>query len=339
MVYVMSAGLIAPRPSRASSGLLLAFALIVPLTSGSQESQQRTSTPNSADALFQSAGASLAQGKYKEAEEAFHKVYELEPTNLRGIVGVARVYIAQNRTDEAIQLLQAEAKKNPTRLDYRVAIGDVAMLAAKYDLALEQYLMVLKHVGADSNRAGDLYLHIGEAYLGKGEIDFSLIFLRQAKELLPRNGKVLGTLGLALASAGQKDAAALEYRAALDVDPNAGETLNNLAFLLADDGSDLDAALAYAQRAKQLLPNSLAVADTLGWVYLKNNKTEEAIVILHDVVQKDPAKSAYRYHLAVALEQKGDHSAAKKELMTALNDNPSKHEEQTIKELLQKVGK
>ena len=44
---------------------------------------------------------------------------------------------------------------------------------------------------------------------------------------------------------------------------------NNLAFLYADEGGNLDLALQLAQTAKQHLPNSAEVDDTLGWVYYK----------------------------------------------------------------------
>ncbi len=315
---------------RAAMAGLVAFTLL---------KGQQPAPPESADELFQSGTARLSEGKYKEAEEAYRKVYALEPGNPRGIVGVAQVYIAQKKGDEAIQLLQAEANKNPRNLDYLLALGNIAMQAAKYDLALEEFLNVLNHVNRYSKAAGDLYFRIGEAYLRKGELDFSIIFLRQAKELLPKNSLVLVSLASALSKAGQNEEAVLEYRAALDADPNNGAVLNNLAFHLAENGGDLDAALGYARRARQLLPNSQAIADTLGWIYVKKNMTDEAIGILRDLVQKDPAQPAYRYHLAAALEQKGDHSAAKEELTTALKNNPSKDEEQKIKGLLQKIGK
>jgi tetratricopeptide (TPR) repeat protein len=317
-------------PRRAIMAGLFAFALL---------KGQQPAAPESADELFQSGASKLSEGKYKEAEEAYRKVYALEPGNPRGILGVAQVYVAQKKGDEAIQLLRAEAKKYPRNPDFQMAIGELAMKAAKYDLALEEFLSALNQVNRYSKPAGDLYFHIGEAYLSKGEADFAIIFLRQAKELLPKNSSILATLASALDHAGQNEAAVLEYRAALDIDPNNGAALNNLAFLLAENGGDLDSALGYSRLARQLLPNAPAIADTLAWVCVKKNMTDEAIGILRDLVQKDPAQPTYRYHLAAALEQKGDHSAAKEELTAALQNKPSKDEEQKIKELLQKIGK
>jgi tetratricopeptide (TPR) repeat protein len=320
-------------------GVLVAFAVIVPFASGLLRGQKPAGAPDSANTLFESGLASLKAGKYKQAEEAFRIVSELEPANSRGITGLVRVYTQQKRYDEAIQLLQAEVKKDPARLEYHLTIGNVAVQAAKYDLALEQFLGVLNRTDKFSRGAGDLYFRIGEVYFRKGELDFAIIFLRQAKELLPGNTGILTMLGLGLQTAGQQDAAEREYRAALDADPNNAGALNNLAFLLSERERDLDVALKYAQRAGQLRPDSPAVSDTLGWVYLKNNMTDNAVGILRSVVQKDPSRSSYHYHLAVALERKGDHAAAIEELTTALKSNPPKDEEQKIKGLLQKIGK
>ena len=42
---------------------------------------------------------------------------------------------------------------------------------------------------------------------------------------------------------------------------------------------DLDQALTMAQRAVQAAPKSPEIADTLGWIYIKKNLSEEAIRI------------------------------------------------------------
>jgi tetratricopeptide (TPR) repeat protein len=325
--------------SRVIAQGLLAFIAIVPHGSGLLNGQQPEGTPNPAEALFQVGVSNLKEKKFTEAEEAFRKLYELEPSNTRGALGVAEVYLAQKRDDEAIRFLQQVATKNPRILAYRMAIGDFAMRSGKYDLALNTFLKFLQGVDKNSKSAGELYYLVGEAYRRKGDLDFATIFLRQARDLLPGNALVVGTFGLVLDLTGKKEAAAQEYRTALNIDPNASALLNNLAFLIAENGGDMALALTYAKRARELSPNSPDGADTLGWVYVKNNMPDEAIGILRDLVQKEPARSTFHYHLAVALEQKGDHAGARQELERALTCNPAASEEQKIKELLQKIPK
>ncbi|MGA2267740.1 MAG: tetratricopeptide repeat protein [Bryobacteraceae bacterium] len=303
-----------------------------------QAQQQRSVTPGAIDVWFQSAVASLAQKNYPEAEKAFRKVYEMDPDNVGALTGLAEVYMAQNRTDEAIKLLEAEAEKNPSRPSIRLALGNVAARAGQYDLALAQFQKALDGTPKNSPAAGDLYLRIGEAYRRKGDLNSATTALHRAKEILPGDATVEGTLALVLENAGQKEEAARVYQAVLAKSPNNSVALNNLAFLLAETGGDLDKALEYAQHARQLVPNLAEFSDTLGWVYLKKKIIDEAIDAFRAAVQKEPSRSTFHYHLALALDQKGDHSAAIEELKTALKNNPSSDEEPKIKELLQKIG-
>src|SRR4051812_14992131 len=84
-------------------------------SSCSLHGQEQARQPTPADTLFQSAVTQLSQGKYQEAEASFRKVTEMEPANSRGILGVAEVWVAQKKDEDALRLLQAEAAKYPDR--------------------------------------------------------------------------------------------------------------------------------------------------------------------------------------------------------------------------------
>ena len=155
---------------------------------------------------------------------------------------------------------------------------------------------------------------------------------------MPENPLVVSTLALTLDGAGRKQEARQAYEHALKLEPNNGVALNNLAFLLADNGGDLDQALTYAQKAKQYLPNLLEISDTLGWIYLKKNLSDNAVQIFLDLVGKEPNHSTYRYHLGLALSQKGDRPRAMKELEQALKNNPPKEEAAKIRALMSKLS-
>ena len=90
--------------------------------------------------------------------------------------------------------------------------------------------------------------------------------------------------------------------------------LNNLAFMKAEEGTDIDGALTMAQKAKQAQPQIDTISDTLGWIYIKKNLSEDAIRIFSELCRKEPNNPMFRYHLAQALSQKGDKLRARKEL-------------------------
>jgi len=53
-----------------------------------------------------------------------------------------------------------------------------------------------------------------------------------------------------------------------------------------------------------LLPDLNEVSDTLGWIYLKEDLTDNAIDIFKDLVNRVPAQAVFRYHLGMAYSQR-----------------------------------
>jgi tetratricopeptide (TPR) repeat protein len=291
------------------------------------------------DVLYQLGVVNLAESKFKEAEDAFRRAYQLNPANSRGLMGVVETYMAQNRTDQAIQLLQGEAERAPNRTDYRVALGNLAARTGRYDMAIAEFRKVLSGIEPASKAAGDVHLRIGETLRRKGDLNGAVDSLQKAREAAPENAVVLSTLALALDASGRRQEARQIYEQTLKLDPSNWVVLNNLAFLIAESGGDLDQALTLANRARQLGPNNLPeISDTVGWIYLKKNRSDNAIEIFRDLVNKQPNHSTYRYHLGMALSQKGDKPNAIKELEQALKSNPTKEERDKIQTLINKLG-
>jgi tetratricopeptide (TPR) repeat protein len=295
-------------------------------------------TPNSPDILFQQAALDLVENKYKEAETTFRKVYDLNPANPRGLLGLTEAYMIQGKGDQALATLQTEADKAPARLELQVALADTAARTGRYDMAIQYYQRVVDGMDKDGKQRADILLRMGEAYRRKGDLQNAITSLEKAREVRPDSIMVLSNLALVLDQASRWPEARKVYEVALKIDPNNGIALNNLAYLEAEHGGDLNEAQTLAQRAKQFLPNRPEVSDTLGWIYLKRNLPDNAADIFADLVRTNPHSSTFRYHLGQAYNQKGDKPAAIKELTAALRENPPAPEEKNIKELLRRLG-
>jgi tetratricopeptide (TPR) repeat protein len=302
--------------------------------------QPEPAAPQSpSDVIVQAGIAMMAKGNYQGAEEVFLRARQLDPANLRAITGMAEALMKQDKTDLALGLLRAEVENAPKRTDLQLVLGNTAVRAGRYDMAVEVFQKILDGMDKNSKAAGDVYLRIGETYRRKGDQKSAIGSLQRAKEALPGNAIVLNTLAVSLDSDGQTDEATAMYRQSLAADPNNGVTLHNLARLVAQTDGDLNQALTYAQRAKQLLPGLNQVSDTLGWIYLKKNLSDNAIEIFNELVQKEPKNSTYHYHLAMALIQKGDRFAAMTQAKAALNCNPGQAEDEKIQALIESIGK
>lgn len=295
-----------------------------------QTSQQ---FPEIWEAKLQIAALDLSEKNYKAAEETFLKMWNATQDS-RALMGLTECYVQQGNFDKAMKMLEEQTAKNPDRIDLQVAIGNIAARAGQWDGAIAHFKKGLERYP----RSADLWIRIGEVQRLKGDVAGATQSFNKAKELSPNNTVPYLQLALMLDTMGKREEARPLYEQILKLQPDNPVALNNLAYLLAENGADLDQALTMAQRARQKMPQDNNVADTLGWIYIKKNLSDPAISIFRDLVRQDPERSTYRYHLALALMQKGDKPSAKKELETALRSKPSKDEEAKIRELITKIG-
>ncbi len=297
----------------------------------------RAKTPDSPDVMFQLGKVSLVEKKYKEADEDFRHTYDLKPADIRGMTGLVESDLEQNKPDAAIQTLKAELAKNPERSDMKLLLADVEVKIGRLDDAIADYQSILGTLGKNSKARARVYIRLGEAYRRKGDAGDAVQAFQKAREILPDDELVLSSLALVLDAAQRWSEAMQVYNAAIKLAPNDAVSLNNDAFLIAEHGGDLDQALTMAQHATQLLPDYAEVADTLGWIYLKKNLSDQAIEIFKRNVARQPNSSTYRYHLGMAWYQKGDKTQARQSLDEAMKYNPSAVEKQKIQELLSKL--
>jgi Flp pilus assembly protein TadD len=233
--------------------------------------------------------------------------------------------------------LETESAKYPNRPDLVLAAGTVALRSGRYDIAISEFQKLLDMMDKTSTNRAEVYLRLGETYRSKGDYTSAIENLNKAREISPDRPDVLGTLGLVLDAAQRRGEARQVYEAALKKSPDNPILMNNLAFLLSENNGDLELALTYAQRAKQALPEMSEVNDTLGWIMLKKDLSDQAIDTFRQLVNKYPDHATYRYHLCMALNQKGDRMGALKECRQALNSSPSDEDKGKIEAEIKKL--
>jgi tetratricopeptide (TPR) repeat protein len=281
----------------------------------------------------------LADKKFTDAEKLLNRLIEKNRDDTRAILSTALLYSSTDRASQALKLLQDRLKLKPDDQLVRAGVAAAALgtsMKHPENLAIaEKEYAQLTELQPD---ALPFYFGLAETLWRKGEIQRAVEVLKRGQAIAPDNPFANLQLALALENTGMRLEAQRFYQNAVDNDANGGIALNNLAFLLAEDGKDLDKALDYATRAQRLMPANDQVTDTLGYIYFKQQATDNAIAIFEDLVKRNPASASFRYHLGMALYQKGDVKAAKQHLLTALDLGPDKSDEQHIRELLAKIG-
>ena len=314
--------------------IVIALLALASMVSAQGRAPQQNARP---DQLYRTGVASLEAKKFLEAEAAFRQLYELEPGNLRGLMGIVQVYTAQGKEEDAMRLLDAEIAKSPGRSDLLTAAGDTAMLAKNYDRAVVLFKQAL--AGAPPESAAGVYMRLSDAWQKKGDNKSALEAARHAKELSPRNPAILSSLAMQLDAAGQKKEALDAYRATFELDPGNALALNNAAYLMAETGGDLYEALRYAQRAEMLSPGIAPIADTVGWVKLKLGWTDDALATFSRLFVSDPSNLSYRAHFVAALEKSTARPSGMDELITELKKEPEPANTEKILTLMKQIAR
>ncbi|HEX4000110.1 MAG TPA: tetratricopeptide repeat protein [Pirellulales bacterium] len=127
---------------------------------------------------------------------------------------------------------------------------------------------------------------------------------------------------------------------ALDEYPDDPGALNDLGYLWADENKQLDRSLAMIQQAVAAEPDNAAYRDSLGWVYYRLGKTDEALAELKKAVTMDenPDPTVLE-HYADVLTSAHKAAEARENFERALKGYKKEGNAEKIKSVEEKLGK
>ncbi len=134
--------------------------------------------------------------------------------------------------------------------------------------------------------------------------------------------RLLFTLGTLYDKTGDWEKSVELMQGVLEIDPEHPHALNYLGYTYADKGIKLDAAEVMVKKAVELMPGNGYIIDSLGWVYFKQGRTEEAIEALEKAVVLAPEDEVIWEHLGDAKLKLGDKDGAKDAYTKALELKP-----------------
>jgi tetratricopeptide (TPR) repeat protein len=113
-----------------------------------------------------------------------------------------------------------------------------------------------------------------------------------------------------------------ELRKAVELDPEHAPALNFLGYSLADEGQREDEALSLVQLALEVDPWNGAYLDSLGWVYFRMGRYEEAREPLEAAAREFPSDAVVLEHLGDLYESIGESDLALSAWGQALDFGP-----------------
>jgi tetratricopeptide (TPR) repeat protein len=252
------------------------------------------------------------------AAREFDRALALDATNLQALTGRLTLDAKEKRFAEGRSRLSKAIAARPNSSPLLVLAASFENAAGNSETA-EQYLR--KSIAVDSRNLS-AYGMLGQMYLSQNRLEDAKAEYKRMAEKRPTDVGSKTMVGMLLDMQGRPDEAIKVYDEIVKSTPRASVASNNLAYHYATRGEQLTAALQLAQAAKQQMPDSPEVDDTLGFVYYKQNLPNLAIPPLRQASEKDPTNPIYQFHLGLAYAKAGEKDKARQSLEKALKIKP-----------------
>ena len=309
----------------------------------------------------------IKDGKPEEAHKIGKMLVKSNEKHESGYVIQVAAYTSQKKLDAASELARSgfEVTSSPRLL---IAYIDSELKQKKIDDAIKYVSEVSVLQPVVNNLLGELYRY-------KGDVSQSIKFYRKAIEIKPgwdmpylalasfqtslkkfddaieTYKQALGNLKVTLKVRflmattyqikGDIKKSIEMYKSIVNDDPSNSIATNNLAQLLVDEFDDNNShvlALELVEKIKDETRNT-AMQDTVGWVYSRNGKHDEAIEVLSAIVKQRPDIAIFKYHLGVAYNRKGDNADAMQYLNEALSMTSKESWYQDAKNIVDSMSK
>ena len=293
-------------------------------------------SPQSAFGYVQMGNLKFAEKQFDDAAKAYQAALDRNPNSKDALRGLMSTYVAQKRVDQSISAANAQIAKSPNNSGFYDLLG-TAFFYNKKDLA-GAAAAFQKATELDKNNS-DAQFKLVQVQAAKGSTDAAIATCRQALTNNPNEPGFYILLGDLYQAKRDWNSATEAYQKALAISPENPLASNDLASVMLQSGGNLDVALSLAQTARRGMPQSPAVAETLGWIYYQKGAYHSAVDSLREALRlsqqnSSPDNPQLHYHLGMAYAKSGQPTLARQQLQQALRLDPNSGDAQDARKQL-----
>jgi len=294
----------------------------------------------------------IKKKEIKAARAIFKQLTEDYPADAHIWLPLALTQLELGELDAAEVSLRELLRQGKMTNEAHFYLGRIEQKNGNHDVALEHYLAM---------QGGREYLaaqnHILQIHVHKEQFEDALTHVQNQRTIDPDNSQAYFLMEVELlnrtkqfdksmevlnqALGAYADNTDLRYSRAMvseklgdlsqleadlnyiiDKEPQNATALNALGYTLADRTPRLDEALQLIKQARNLQPEDPAIIDSLGWVYYRMGRLQEAVQLLREAFKlfPDPEVAA---HLGEVLWQMGQKQEARDIWQQGLNKKPT----------------
>ena len=235
------------------------------------------------------------QTRFEDAVSAFTTVRSLSEPDQRNRIDlmIADTYKEAKDIDKAEGIIRTALQNSPDNRDLQMGYADI--LAARG--RTEESIQLLQKLSGGQTPDLDLTAAIVGVYEHAERFADAQTTLDAAARKFPDDKQVHFLQGALYEQQDKVTEAEQAFRKALALDKNNPSVLNYLGYMLADRGMKLEEALAMVQKAVSADPINGAFLDSLGWVYFKMDRLDQAEQFLKRAVVFAATNATMHDHL------------------------------------------
>jgi tetratricopeptide (TPR) repeat protein len=240
-----------------------------------------------------------------QAVSTFRDIAALDPDQAaRATAQIIDTYREAKDYPKATQEADAALKKYPDDRAIHAVRAALYSDQSKPDSAIAELKKMLN--GKDGDR--EVYLQMADVYQKSHDYSHMADSLNSAEKLATDKEdktNIMFLRGAMYERQKKFEMAEKQFRQVLDEDPKNASAWNYLGYMLADQGTRLTEAQGYIQKALEIDPDNYAYLDSLGWVYFRQNKLDDAENQLSHSVRLMAKDPTIHDHLGDVLFKKG----------------------------------
>lgn len=247
-------------------------------------------------------------GRLTDAERAYRKKFELDPTQVGVWVNIGTVLASQGRSEEAIDAYNIMRAVDPTNgyATHNIAIqlvktGDPN--DARRAIALVEAMLEVEPGFPAA------WGNLGQAYGIVGDCDKAVHAYEIAANATPMLVESWNNLGITHSKCGDFKRAVEAHLKARDIDPTNPRTLYDLGTAYARSGQHAE-AVAMLQEAGVHNPDDARIWNNLGSSLMRQNQHKQALEAFKKAVSANPNHQSAHLNSALAYAAIGDPSGA-----------------------------
>ena len=273
----------------------------------------------------------LERGQHEKAIAKLASLVKEYPTEYRLAYLLGTAYSETGAAEKALSVLEGI----PITADqFALARLRIGMILKKQQRVSEAIDSLRKAIRMKNDFPG-LYTYLASLYEETKRFQEAEELLREGVRMIPNSVDLYYSFGVLFEKTDRFEESIAAMRTVLKFDPDHADALNFIGYMYADRGIHLDEAETLIKRALQLKPGSGYITDSLGWLYFRKNRLDEAIRYLKEASTQSEDETIFE-HLGDAYARAGQIREAIEAYGKAYQINP---ESEPLKKKIEELRK